>query len=244
MDLSTRAVVTACFAALVAVAAYFGTVFLVAVCLALVAALAYGWPLLLDLPGALGARLVVALGGFGAIAAAALTNGTPALQHVPIVLAACIVVAFVAELARGDGRTRLLDSLIGTVSGAVVAVSCSGWIAAAGTRAGTRLVVAAAIALAVASAVSAVRWPTWTGVVATVALAVAAAGGVGMLFPDVSVISGVVAGTISGLLVAALRALFDKLPGLRGRWAALAAAALPVAVGGTLIFFVARVLVG
>ncbi|WP_265522921.1 hypothetical protein [Oerskovia flava] len=244
MDLSTRAVATACVAAAVAVAAFFGPLTLTLAAGALALLVAIGWPSLLDHPAPGGSRLVVALAGLGAVAATGATQGEPALRNLPLVLAMAVVLAFVAELLRTDGRPRLVESLFGTTSGVVVAVSCAGWIAAGRSDAGASLVVTCAVALAVASAVSALPLPGWWGAVATVALAVVAGGVVSAVMPMLSVLSGLWSGVVAGLLVAALHTLFDQLPGLSRRTAAATAIVLPVAVGGTLIFVVGRVIVG
>lgn len=244
MDLATRSVITACLAAAVAVAAFFGTLQLAVASAALALVVAVGWPTLLELPRGGGARVVVGMAGVGAVATTYATPGEPVLRYLPIVLAMAVVLAFVAELLRPGGRPRLVDSLVGTVSGVVVAVSCAGWIAAGRTDAGAALVVTSAVALAVASAISALPLTGWTNALVTVVLAVAAGGGVSFVMPDLDILSGVWAGAVAGLLVAALHALFDQLPELRGRLGAGTAAALPVAVGGTLIFVVGRVIVG
>jgi hypothetical protein len=244
VDLSTRSVVTACLAAAVAVAAFFGPVTLGVAAGALAVVVAVGWPRLLDIPVHGGTRIVIGIAGVGAVVAAAATPGEPALRHLPVVLALAVVLAFVAELLRRDGRPRLVESLLGTVSGVVVATACAGWIATGRTDAGASLVVTCAVALAVASAVSALPLGTWVGAGLTLALAVAAAGGVGYLMPSLDVASGVWSGLMAGLLVASLHALFDRLPALRGRLGATSASALPVALAGTLLFIVGRVVVG
>ena len=82
-----------------------------------------------------------------------------------------------------------------------------------------------------------------TNAALTLGLAVAAGGAVGYVMPDLDLLSGVWSGVVAGLLVASLHALFDQLPELRGRLGAFSATALPVAVGGTLIFVVGRVIV-
>src|SRR5690606_2980220 len=94
VDLSTRAVVTACLAAGVAVAAFFGPLALAAASGALALVVAIGWPRLLDVPVHGGTRVVVAIAGLGAVGATAATHGEPALRHLPVVLALAVVLAF------------------------------------------------------------------------------------------------------------------------------------------------------
>lgn len=244
MGVSTRSVITACLAAAMAVAGFVGPLAVAVVAAALALVVAVGWPVLLDLPDHGGPRLVVGLAGVGAAAVMYGTESAPGLWYLPVVLAMAVVLSFLSEMLRGNGRPRLVESLIGTVSGTVVAVSCAGWIAAERTPAGEALIITSAVALAVASAVAALPMRGWLAVFVTVAVAVGAGGGVAYLLPDLDVLSGVWSGVIAGLLIAGIHALFDRLPDLRGRLGSWSAATLPVAVGGTLIFIVARLITG
>jgi hypothetical protein len=80
-------------------------------------------------------------------------------------------------------------------------------------------------------------------VLLTVVATAGAGAGAGRLLPDVDPVDGSVIGLAVGLLVAALRRLFDRLPSLGRRTAALAGAVLPVTVTGVLVYVVGRVLV-
>lgn len=244
MGLSSRAVATSVVAAVVAAAAFYG-IFPLTIATAVLAVLvAVGWPALLDQPAKGGSGLVIGMTGVGAVAAVAATDGEPSLRNLPLVLAMGVVLAFVAEMLRRDGRPRLVESLLGTVSGLVVAVSAAGWIAADRTEPGAALVVTCAATLAIASAVSALPLAGWWSSIVTVALAAVAGGALGFALPAVEISNGLWTGVVSGMLVAGLRALFDQLPALERKQAALAAIVLPVTVGGILVFVVGRVLVG
>ncbi|WP_242607950.1 hypothetical protein [Xylanimonas ulmi] len=245
MTLSTRAVTTAVLAAAVASAAYLGTAPLVALTVVLVVLLGVGWPALSAAPARGGATIVVVAAGLGAAAVAWRTQGEPVLRHLPIVVAMSLVLAFLAEMLRRDGRPRLVESVSGSVAGAFVAVAASGWIAAQRSVGGSALVVTAAVAIAVAAVVAALPIARgWWGALVAVALAAVAGAGVGAVVPDVEPLTGLVAGVVSGLGVGALRILFARLPGVTGVRAGLAAAVVPVAVGGMLVFAVGRVLLG
>jgi hypothetical protein len=127
----------------------------------------------------------------------------------------------------------------------VVAVSCAGWIAASRSEAGAALVVTSAVGLAVASAVSALPFAArWAGSLVGVALAGAAGAGTAYVAPTLEPLTGLVAGAVGGLVVAALRLLFDRQPALSRRRATAAAVAVPVAVAGILVFVVGRVVHG
>ncbi len=245
VTLSTRAVTTAVLAAAVAGAAYLGTLPLVGVVALLVVLLVLGWSRLTGSPAPGGATVVVLAAGVGAALIAWKTEGEPVLRHLPIVIAMALVLAFLAEMLRRDGRRGLVESVSGTVAGAVVAVAAAGWIATVRSVGGPELVVTADVAIAVAAAVSATPIARgWVGALLAAAVAAVAGAGVGALLPDVEPLTGLVAGVTAGLGVAALRILFERLPGVTGFRAGLAAATVPVAVGGMLVFAVGRVLLG
>ncbi|WP_182112263.1 MULTISPECIES: hypothetical protein [unclassified Actinotalea] len=244
MDLSTRTVLTAAVAAIVGGAAVVGGPALVAGAGLLALVLAVGWPVLLDLPSRLGSGVVIALGGAGGVVAVTATQGAPVLRALPIVIALAVLLAFANELARQDGRTRLVESVTGTVAGVLVASAAAGWVAAGRTPGGASLVVSGAFALAVGAAVSAVHLGGWTAAAVTTTAAVIAGGAVGAVMPGTDIVSGGVLGLATGILVASLHVLFDRHPVLSKRWAALATIVLPVSVSGILVYVVGRVLLG
>ncbi|HEY5515896.1 MAG TPA: hypothetical protein VIK12_06795 [Pengzhenrongella sp.] len=244
MDVSTRAVATAVAAALVAVAAFLGEVPLIALAGVLAVAFAVGWPSLVDLPRRLGATILIGLGGAGAVLAIAFTPGEPFLRELPLVFALAIVLAFVNELLRRDGRERLVESVSGVVAGVLIAASMSGWVAAGRTAGGVSLVVTGAVALAAGSAVSTLPVGGWLRVFGTLAAAAGAGTGTGALVPGIGPAVGGLIGLAVGVLIATLLELFDRLPSLTLRWAAVAACVLPVTVTGILVYVVGRVLVG
>ena len=252
-DVTSRAVTTAALAAIVAVAAFAPTVSalqgagewpIVVVIALVVLVIATGWPTLLRLPDRVGASTVIALVALGAVVAVAGTHGHPHLRNLPIVVALGVLLAFVNELARRDGRPRMVDSVTGTVAGMVIAVAATGWIAAGRGAGGVALVVAGAVGLAVASAIAAVPLDGWSGALATTVAGLAGSGAVAAVMPTLTLLPGALLGVAIGMLVAALHALFVALPTLRSRWAAGAAVALPVAVSGLLVYIVGRVLLG
>ncbi|WNB85890.1 hypothetical protein [Cellulomonas sp. ATA003] len=244
MTVATRAVLSAALAAAVAGAALLGEVALVVVAALLAITVAVGWPALADAPARRGAGVVIGLGGVGGVAAVVATTGEPYLRELPEVFALAIVLAFVRELVRRDGRERLVESVAAVVSGVLVAASVAGWVAAGRTTAGEEVVVTGALALAVGSVVSAVRLRGWLSAVVTVVAAAGAGAGAAALVPDVDPLAGGLIGLAVGVLVATLHRLFDRLPTTGDRWPAVAGAVLPVTVTGVVVYVVARVLVG
>ncbi len=241
MSVPTRAVLTAVLAALVAAAASWGESALVGASALLVVAVAAGWPGLVEAPAPRGTGVVVALGGLGGLAVVTLTDGAPFLRELPAVLAVAVLAAFVHELVRRDGRERLVESVAGTVAGVVVAGTAAGWVATGRTDDGAALVLVGAVALAVGSAVSALRLAAWSAPV-TIAAATAAGAVTGYLAADP--LPGGLIGLAVGIVVATTHRVLDRLPSLRRRWPALAAAVLPVVATGVLVYVVGRVLVG
>ncbi|QCB92496.1 hypothetical protein [Cellulomonas shaoxiangyii] len=244
MSVETRSVLTAVLAAAVAVAGFLDVLPLAGLAAVLVVVLAAGWPALAGLPFVPGSVAVVALGGLGAVAAVTFTPLQPYLQHMPLVFAAAVVLAFVNELLRRDGRVRLVESVSGTVTGTVLAVCVTGWVATARLEGGAALVVAGAVALALGSAAVALHGRR--GLVYLVTVVAATAGGtlVGAVLPTVELLTGAVLGFGVGVLVAAMHALFDRVPALARRLPSLAVAVLPVTVSGVLVYVAGRVLAG
>jgi len=226
------------------VAGFTGVLPLAAVSAVLVLVLALGWPGLAALPFTPGAGAVVALGGLGSVAAVTFTPEQPYLQHLALVLAAAVVLAFVNEMLRRDGRLRMVESVSGTVAGTVLAVCVTGWVATARLDGGEELVVAGAVALALGSASVALRGRTWLVYLVTVVAATAGGTLVGWLLPTVQLVAGAVLGVGVGVLVTALHALFDRLPALERRLPSLAVVVLPVTVSGVLVYVAGRVLAG
>lgn len=242
MTLATRAVLTAALAAVVAAVAYVGPVPLVAVAALLAVAVAVGWPELANLPERKGSATVVAVTGIGGVAAVHTIGERADLRSLAVVFAASILLTFVNELLRRDGRPRLVESVSGTVTGSLLAVTAAGWVACGRLPDGKELAAAAAVALALAAAVSAVRLPVWL-----TALVVTGVGGVGgavlgIVLDDVGLKVAGLAGLAVGLFVAAMHALFHPMTALDHRLPAVSAAVIPVATGGMLVYVASRVL--
>lgn len=238
MSRSTRAVVTAALAALVAVAAYLGEVPLVAVSAVLALVFAAGWPSLVELPWPAGAAVVLAVVGLGAVAA---VLGDDGLAFLPFVAAGGLVLSFVREMLRRDGRAHLVESLCGTVGGVFIVMCASGWVA---VYSGEGVVVCAAATLAVASAVAAaLPWRGWANVGLTVGAAVGVGSALGGILPHVNLAQGLWLGATAGVVTASLHVMFERLPSARTRTGGLSAALVPVLVGGMLVHVVASIVV-
>lgn len=241
MSRSTRAVTTAVAATLLAAAAFLGPVG-VAVAVALVTlALAVGWPRLLSAPWPAGTTTVLALAGGGALVAVRLDDGT--LSALPLVVACGLVLAFLLEMLRRDGRSRLVESLTGSVAGVVLAVCGAGWLAVVELDGGPDLVVVCAGALAAASVAAVLApWKGWASVAAAVAAGAVVGSVIAALVPATSVGAGATVGASAGVLAASLHVLLEKLPASSSRMGGAASAVIPVAVLGIVAYIVGDLL--
>jgi hypothetical protein len=238
MGASTRAVLSAVGAATVALSGYLSQDVLTGVVLALGLVFAAGWPRLLSLPTERGGSLVIALTALAAVVVVRLTS----LGDLALVMGLAVVAAFVHQMLRRDGRPRLVESVAGVVSGAVVVASAAGWLAVEGGDVTAALVVTAAATIAAAAAVTAVPGPTRSVAV----LATVAGGGVGLLtgalLGGVGPVPGLLVGLAAGVLTAALHILFGRFPASRRVRPALAAGLLLVLASGVPVYLVSRLL--
>lgn len=243
MKFSNRAVLTAVLSALVAVAVFLGTAPMLGVVAVLMVAFALGWSHLLRLPAVGGSTLVVVLAGMGALGAVAATDGEPWLRHVPIVLAMAVFLSFINEMLRPVPREDLLESVIGTISGAIISVSAVGWLATVKLDGGEQLAVAASVGLATAAAVSALPLARNFVLAAMVVFAAVAGLVVAVLMPELSLVSGAVIGACSGLVLLTVNTLFGKLPSIDSKHAWLSVFTLPIMIVGIFMYTVGRILV-
>ena len=103
---------------------------LVALALAFAAGvMVWGWSALLGLPSPRGTSLVLAVGSAGAILTALVTSEDPFLAWMPAALAGSMIVAFIHQLARRDGRPRLVESIASTIMAIAIVVSGASLVA-------------------------------------------------------------------------------------------------------------------
>ncbi|WP_432503747.1 hypothetical protein [Kineococcus arenarius] len=259
MTPAATATTTLALAVLVALAAFAGPFALALALVLLVALVAVGWPALLSLPSPRGTTAVVALAGLGAVATGTAVVsadrdalGAGPLAGVPAVAALALLAAFVHQLARRDGRPRLVESVSGTVTGQALGVLAACWSAVPATYAGAPLAPVVLVAVCAAAAVCATSWPLRVaGPVAVGAGALAgwlagsasvALGGAGIVPPARWAVAGLVAGAGAGVAVAAWRAHSARLPAAGTLPAAFAVAAAPVCLAGGGAYLVGRLL--
>lgn len=186
-----------------------------------VLAVVVGWVPLLNLPSPRGTTGVLAFAaavlGVTGWVARPVTAGIGDLDLVAAAFALSILAAFAHQLARGDGRPRLVESLTAEVSGVLLIASWAGSLPAL-TRPGAMgavVVVASAVGCAAFGDIVRGRWVDDVPAV-VIAAALAAAGAVGAARGvDVAGLNGwVVAagGMVAGLGSYALRQIFFVQP--------------------------------
>lgn len=225
---SARAVLSAAAAASVAAGFVVSPTVGGAVVVALMAVFSVGWPQLVDLPVRVGRAVLLLLVEAGAVWAVLATGN---LRFLAITGALGVIGAFVLELARRDGRPRLIDSLAASVTGVVVLLSGAAWLGMGPDPIALAVVVTSAGTLAAGAAVSAVHLPPWPHAFATIGAATLVGTGAAIALPDLSWVA-VVIGAVAGLASASIKRVLDLYPPARQFLAGLAAAALPVVVAG------------
>lgn len=236
LSASSRAVTSAALAALLAVSTYLSHSASDAVVVVLMVIFAIGWPRLVDLPAVLPRRILLLT--VAAIAAVTVYL-TQNLRMLAAVMALSVIAAFVVELARRDGRPRLVESLAASVSGLVVLVSGAGWLAMPHSELGVAVVFTTAGTLAAGAACAAIHLPPWPHAIATIAGATLIGLVAALTLPGLRFVA-VAIGFATGLLSAALYQMLCRYAAAGRFGAALAAAALPVVVVGIPVYTLVR----
>jgi hypothetical protein len=165
------------------------------------------------------------------------TQSVPLLNHVPIVIAMIVTLAFLAEMLRKDGRPSLINSLAATVTGAIIATGMAGWIATAMSPVGAAMVVVGALALVFASFVVALSIkPGWLAAVITIWIASGVGMAAGHFIPYIEWDLGLIIGFAAGVSTSGLRALLANDNRYQDVTVGLAVSTVPIAVSGILMY--------
>jgi hypothetical protein len=233
-------------AGLLTITAFAGPV-LVALALALAAGvIAWGWSGLLGLPSPRGTTFVLAVGFAAAIGTALATRDDPFLAWMPAALAGSIIVAFIHQLARRDGRPRLVESVASTITAIAIVVSGSSLVVLPRTLHGATVVALACTAVAVSAVTDLVggsrRLRAW---LLPLALLAGGAAAIVVGYPLGAVSWG--ASALLGLLAAgvshAVRRVLAILPAISSARSQLVSACASVLTGGVVVYVVGRLLI-
>ncbi len=239
LNKSFRAVVTATAAAGVALTAFGDRYLLIITILGFTWLFAAGWAELLGLPARLGTSILLI---FSAAAGVYLQVVTGDLAYVAASFGVVVALAFVHQMLRRDGRPRLMESVAGSVSGAVVVLSGVGWLAIGTGPVSVGLMLVGAVTLAVAAIGAAIPIPQPWGAILTIAVAAGAGAGAGYAIVSVGPITAAIVGLCAGLLTAVVHHVLGQFPASVRTLPAIASALLPVLVCGVPVYVLGRVL--
>lgn len=234
-------------AGLLAITAFAGPS-MVALAVALSAGvIAWGWAGLLGLPSPRGSTLVVGVGSAGAVVTALVTHDDPFLAWMPAALAGSMILAFAHQLARRDGRPRLVESISSNITAIAIVVSGASLVALPRTEDGAWVVAIASAALG-ASAMTDLAggsqrlcaWLLPMAMVAGAAAAVLVGWGLGDIGWWASALLGVLAAGISH----AVRRVLATLPAIGNARSQLVSASASTLTGGVVVYVVGRLFTG
>jgi hypothetical protein len=238
----TTAFATVALAALVTVAGFVQDPRLLALAVALVVlVLAIGWSRLLGLPSPRGTSTAILITGLSSVGLALRASTiTRPLAPFTALLALSVLLAFLHELLRRDGRIDLVESVTGTLTGQALALLGGAWVMVPETRLGFAALAAGTAATAAARVAGVVLAVPPLG--GWVSLAAGLVGGSFAAFISdpgrvtmLVVVAAVVAGVATGLDL-----LLIHVSRSRDLPAALAAGAAPLLVAGTAAYVVSR----
>lgn len=239
----TLTVVTYATLLVVAVAARDAATGVTVVAVALASAVvAVGWTRLVGLPSRRGTLITVSLSAVLLLASVVLPDDGGSLRWVPAALAVGVVVAFLHQLVRRDGRPRVVVSLSGTLLALGILAAGVTWVALPSMAGGRDAAVAAWAALAAAAAAEwlchRARW--FTALAPTALLAGAVAGGLVGALVEASVPWCALLGLACSAASLALRAVLSPLPALVTLRAQAVSGVASVLVVGPLVETAAR----
>lgn len=208
---------------------------------------AWGWPALVDLPAPGGTALVLVVAVLSATAATWLTRTDPFLRWVPAALAVSLLSLFGQQLARRDGRPRLVESLAGAVTGIAVVIGGASFVPIPSAVHGEVVLAVAAAALAAAALVELLGGRVRGARMALLAVLAGAAAAATVAASSGSAVrlpTAVLLGLVCGAVGHAFRSVLSPLPAMVATRSQLVSAAGSVLVSGVAVYVVARVLVG
>ena len=222
----------------------------------LVPAAAQGWPALVRARHDLGATIVMTISG---LAAAASVYFLDDMGVAGLVMAFSILVAFVGQMLRRDGRHNLVEDLSSTVAGCLVVVSGSAWCALEPGLADPAVVVPTCLALFVGAVPTVLNVRARMLEALTVMVPALLAGGAGYVLAAAgffglshisamaalqSAVACLVVGFVAGVLVAAGNRVLWTHRWVPGGRAAVASALVPILSVGVPVYAIARLMGG
>lgn len=223
--------------AVVAGCATFGVIPLAVAVAAAGALIVAGWVVLLNLPSPRGTATVLAA-STAVMIGFVLVAGLDGLTWLPVAVALSLMAEFGHQLARRDGRPRLVDSVSATVAGIAVLASGVSMLPLVRYEGGPEIIVVVMVAAGVAALADvAVRWriPAYVGALLAAVLGGCVAGVLtGWLDSSgVPMLAGVAVGAFGGSaghLIRRVQSVLPYLYGRRAQWASGAGSVLMLGV--------------
>ncbi|MEP7018428.1 MAG: hypothetical protein ABI899_10465 [Actinomycetota bacterium] len=233
-------------AALLTISAFAGPLF-VAVAMALAAGvMSWGWSGLLGLPSPRGTAFVLAVGSLAAIGTALATRDDPFLVWMPAALAGAIIVAFLHQLARRDGRPRLVESIASNITAISIVVSGACFVVLPRTPNGAWVIALAAGGIAVSALTDLVgdmpRLHVWLMPLAMLAGGVAAIV-IALTSGDVAWGTAALLGLLAAGVSHAIRRVLAMVPAISSPRSQLVSASASVLTVGVVVYVVGRLFV-
>lgn len=204
----------------------------------------WGWARLTEAPSPRSATLIIGAGVVAICLAVVLTRTEPYLVWAPAATAVSVMVVFLHQVLRPDGRPRLTEGLAS--SAAALAITACGvpLIPLALDARGARWVaVGMAVVVVTALLVLAARHPRlrpWV-LLASVVLGTGTAVLAAVLLTGIPLLVAAVLGLLVSAVAHALLRVLLALPAARATQAAVSAGAATVLVVGVLVYLIARV---
>ena len=205
--------------------------------------LGWGWPILLGAPSPVVTSVIISIGAVAVEAAAGLTRTEPFLRWVPVAAAVSVLAAFLHQILRRDGRTRLTYGAATTISGLALATTGAPLAVLPAYRFGDDYVLAAGAALTLAALVELLgHWSGWTRWMLLPVTVAGAAGAVGvaLLVGRVPLLGAAILGVLVAAVSHALRRVLTPLPGAAALQARMAMGAASVLVVGVVVYVITR----
>jgi hypothetical protein len=233
-------------AALLTVTAFAGPA-MVALAVAFAAGvIAWGWAGLLGLPSPRGTTVVLTAASAAAVGTALATREDPLLAWMPAALAGSMVVAFLHQLARKDGRPRLVESIAATITAIAIVVSGASLVGLPRIEHGAWMVTIAATAMAASAGTDLLggsrRLLPWLLPLAMLAGGLAAIL-VGQLLGAAGWGRAAFLGVLAAMVSHAVRRALATLPAISSARSQLVSACASVLTGGVVVYVAGRLLI-
>lgn len=208
-----------------------------------VSAVGFGWTRLLRVPTGWGVGMIVALTGVAGGLLVTL-DGDDGLRWVPPALAIGVVVAFVHQMGRRDGRPRLVESVSATVVGQAVVLLGTGWLVPGSSTGSAAPALVSGVGCTAALLVMTTPWPRRLALPLASLGAALVGGALAGTLDGVGVVSGLLTSAVAGTASASVHVLMFRQPTASYRRAAVATGVAAVLAAGLAVHVGARLTLG